>query len=152
VSAEAGYEINRPQVVAEVVDDEVVAINLESGCYYSIRGLGTPVWLGVARHASPAQIAAALLERGDGDRAAVEAAVVGFLAELEREGLIRQSANGAAAAETAPLESTSGKPADDAGPFEPPVLEKFTDMEDLLLLDPVHDVDAQGWPHIAAER
>lgn len=27
------------------------------------------------------------------------------------------------------------------------MLEKFTDMEDLLLLDPIHEVDvAAGWP------
>jgi hypothetical protein len=28
------------------------------------------------------------------------------------------------------------------------VFERFTDMGDLLLLDPVHDVeDEKGWPH-----
>jgi hypothetical protein len=32
--------------------------------------------------------------------------------------------------------------------FEQPVLEKFTDMEDLLLLDPIHEVNLQsGWPN-----
>ena len=29
-----------------------------------------------------------------------------------------------------------------------PALERFTDMEDLLLLDPVHDVEEMGWPHV----
>ena len=33
------------------------------------------------------------------------------------------------------------------GPFEFPRLEKYSDMADLILLDPVHDVDALGWPH-----
>jgi hypothetical protein len=27
-----------------------------------------------------------------------------------------------------------------------PLLRKYTDMRDLLLLDPIHDVDEQGWP------
>ena len=31
-------------------------------------------------------------------------------------------------------------------PFHPPVLNVFSDMQDLLLLDPIHDVDATGWP------
>jgi len=31
-------------------------------------------------------------------------------------------------------------------PFERPVLEKFTDVQELLALDPVHDVDGSGWP------
>ena len=30
--------------------------------------------------------------------------------------------------------------------YEHPVLQKYTDMEDLLLLDPIHDVDEAGWP------
>ena len=34
-----------------------------------------------------------------------------------------------------------------ARPYEPPQLEKYTDMQDLVLLDPVHEVDATGWPH-----
>jgi hypothetical protein len=35
-------------------------------------------------------------------------------------------------------------------PFQPPLFEKFTDMEAMLLLDPVHDVDDEGWPHMPA--
>ncbi len=33
------------------------------------------------------------------------------------------------------------------GHFEPPKLAKYTNMSDLLMLDPVHDVDEQGWPN-----
>jgi hypothetical protein len=32
------------------------------------------------------------------------------------------------------------------GVFTRPVLTKFTDMQDLLLLDPIHDVNSSGWP------
>jgi hypothetical protein len=28
-----------------------------------------------------------------------------------------------------------------------PVLNKYTDMQDLLLLDPIHEVDERGWPN-----
>lgn len=31
-------------------------------------------------------------------------------------------------------------------PFGPPAYDRYTDMEDLLLLDPVHDVGVTGWP------
>jgi hypothetical protein len=31
--------------------------------------------------------------------------------------------------------------------FERPVLQKYSDMQDLLLLDPIHEVDETGWPH-----
>jgi hypothetical protein len=32
--------------------------------------------------------------------------------------------------------------------FKPPALNKYSDMQDLLLLDPIHDVDVAGWPTI----
>jgi len=41
-------------------------------------------------------------------------------------------------------------PTADRPPFVKPILQKYTDMADLLLLDPIHEVDAgQGWPHPA---
>jgi hypothetical protein len=33
----------------------------------------------------------------------------------------------------------------------PPVLERYTDMQELLFLDPIHDVDESGWPHRKVE-
>jgi hypothetical protein len=36
--------------------------------------------------------------------------------------------------------------------FEIPALEKYTDMEELLLLDPIHEVDETGWPNIAPDQ
>jgi hypothetical protein len=34
------------------------------------------------------------------------------------------------------------------GSFEPPKFTKFNDMQNLLLSDPIHDVDATGWPNL----
>jgi hypothetical protein len=146
VGVDALYETNRPHVIAEAVDEEVVAINLDSGCYYSIRGLGAPIWLAIERRASIEHIAARLASRWNAEPP-LEQAVADFLAELEREGLARP----AAANDRGPDVDGEAVVAseDAASPLDPPVMEKFTDMEELLLLDPVHDVDAQGWPHVA---
>jgi hypothetical protein len=35
-----------------------------------------------------------------------------------------------------------------AGSWSSPVLSIYDDMQDLLLLDPIHDVDESGWPAI----
>ena len=34
----------------------------------------------------------------------------------------------------------------DEAEFSTPLVEKYTDMAELILLDPVHDVSALGWP------
>jgi hypothetical protein len=36
-------------------------------------------------------------------------------------------------------------------PYQPPTIEKFDDLQELLLLDPVHEVDEAGWPISRAE-
>ena len=33
-----------------------------------------------------------------------------------------------------------------------PRLDKYTDMQELLLLDPIHEVDERGWPNSLGER
>ena len=38
-----------------------------------------------------------------------------------------------------------------ANGYQPPVLETYADLQDILLLDPVHDVDETGWPKTRAE-
>jgi hypothetical protein len=35
-------------------------------------------------------------------------------------------------------------------PFVAPVLERYTDMQYFLLLDPIHETADTGWPHIQA--
>ena len=59
--------------------------------------------------------------------------------------LVARSENGdGEPAASAPVEAT------ERAPFVTPRLERYTDMQDIILLDPVHKVDSQGWPHAAA--
>jgi hypothetical protein len=32
-------------------------------------------------------------------------------------------------------------------PYIPPILNRHGDMQDLALLDPIHDVEGEGWPN-----
>jgi hypothetical protein len=132
------YIVRGPHVIHEAIDGEVVIINLETGNYYSLRGTGARVWEGIGAGAATDAIARDLVETFDGLEAPPDLSP--FLAQLEAEGLA-----GAA------VPSAAGSMPPFTGPpqaFAPPVLERFTDMQDLILLDPVHEVDeAQGWPH-----
>jgi hypothetical protein len=77
------------------------------------------------------------------DDAQVAAAVSSFLAELTADQLIAPSDEGPVASIPDP------PPAAEQSPFAPPKLERYTDMQEIILLDPVHKVDSQGWPHPA---
>src|SRR6266487_2057862 len=138
---DARLTINAPHVIHESIDGEVVVINLENGNYYSLRGSGAEIWAlpqgqqAVAKDAFADRIA----QSYDGARDEVAAAVGDFLDELTAEGLLVSTdsfTDDAALLLAEPLGTA----------FERPVLEKYTDMQDLVLLDPVHEVDQQGWP------
>jgi Coenzyme PQQ synthesis protein D (PqqD) len=140
-------EVSRPEVVGSVVDGEVVAINLDTGSYYNIAGVGTDVWTAVEGSASVEEVTSRLAHRYNAPIDEIAAAVTRFIDELLAEGLIRPAEADGAHAEPA----AGDLPSEDQAAFSPPVLEKFTDMEDLLLLDPVHDVTERGWPHVEAD-
>ena len=141
-----GLRVNTPHVIHETIDGEVIVINLASGNYYSLKGSGADVWdviqsaPGVDRNA----IASTIADRFDRPSHAIEQEIGGFLEQLSAEELVatvEEGAGGSVAASNGSLTANGTKT------FEPPRLEKYTDMQDLVLLDPVHEVDTTGWPH-----
>ena len=136
-----GFRVNSPNVIHETIEGEVILIDLKTGTYYSLRDSGAAVWQALEQGAGEDGIAAELRSRYDASEGEIRDAVRHLLGELEREGLIR-----AEEGEAAPSAATPG---DGRLPFTAPLLEKHTDMQDLILLDPVHEVGAEGWPHPA---
>jgi hypothetical protein len=132
-----------PEIVHETVDGEVIAIDLVSGSYYSLAGSGPAVWEQLGNGASEAEIGAALAGRFEADDQTIGSAVSALLAELRESGLIVSDER---AGEATPIAGGSGEKA----PFEAPRLERYTDMKDYFLLDPIHEVDTAGWPRPAA--
>jgi hypothetical protein len=132
-------------VVREVFDDEVVIVNLDSGAYYSLGGTGTQIWNLMEQGLSPAAITDNLVQFYDGSRDEIHAGLEGLLRDLLSEKLIvsfeEAEPDGILPPTTNTAAAVNGKK-----PFETPVLSKYSDMEDLLLLDPIHDVDETGWP------
>lgn len=135
------FEINDPQVVAETIDGEVVIINMERGTYFSIRGIGTYVWSGLVLGLAPQEIAQNI-QNVNVDATGAGEDVERFVETLLADGLLRRCKD--------PIrrEHATNVCTIPNGAYRPPELEKFTDMESLLLLDPIHDVDQKGWPHL----
>ena len=128
-----------PNIGARSFGDEVVVANFLSGVYYSLLGSAAQVWEGLMAGVPLDRVADAVARAGNADPEAFAAAAQKLVADLVAERLV-------VVAE--PYEASEWSPAPpDGGRYDLPVLERYTDMQDLLLLDPVHDVEDMGWPH-----
>lgn len=134
----AEYRIGS-KITHELLEGEVIAIHFDTGAYYSLRGSAARIWECLAASAGNAPAIAATFE---GDASEVGNAVDVFLRSLAEEGLIDEQS---ASSKSVELDNTVAKL-----PFETPVFERFEDMRDLLLADPIHEVDDEGWPHVKA--
>ncbi|HET6363079.1 MAG TPA: PqqD family protein [Gemmatimonadota bacterium] len=133
------YRVLKPEVVADVIDGEAVIMNLKTGKYFSSEGTGSDCWEALAAGLSVAQLVDQLTENYTADRTTIEAAVAEFVQDLVSHMLIAPG--------SAPPPSVTVKPSSSPrAPFHAPVLNVYSDMQDLLLLDPIHDVDVAGWP------
>jgi hypothetical protein len=136
------FRVNGGGIVHETIDGEVIIINLETGVYYSLTQSAVDLWSALVEGATQAQLTGLLGARYEAAVADIDAAVAAFLDQLVAETIVIVEGDGTGAAPAAAPTAGQGR-----GPFEPPVLSKYTNMSDLLLLDPIHDVDEHGWPN-----
>lgn len=138
--------MNSPQVISETVGGETIIVNLATGHYFNLQGTAVEIWDGVVREEPTQAIAAGLAGRYSAADGEIEEAVDAFLNELTVAELIvpQEDDDGAPVAVAPPADAS------DLPPFTPPTFTTFTDMQDIILLDPVHEVDARGWPHAPA--
>jgi hypothetical protein len=136
-------------VVHDIIDGEAVLVHLGSGSYYSIDRVGADVWSSLEKGASLGQIVDEVLRRYEGSREDITQGVATLLVELQKEELILPAA--AEKPQESPSTAASAQEIEKAS-FQPPRLQKYTDMEDLLLLDPIHDVDETGWPNVPLDK
>jgi Coenzyme PQQ synthesis protein D (PqqD) len=140
------YRVNSPQVISETVGGETIIVDLGSGHYFNLQGTAVDVWSGLERQEPVSAIVRRLEARYETGAEPIGASVEAFVADLESAALIVAESNGAAPAavdEPAPVDG-------EREPFVAPTFTRFTDMQDIILLDPVHEVDSTGWPHASA--
>lgn len=140
---EVVYRINRPEVIDEQFEDEYVLVNLRTGVYYCLSSGSAVVWDALGSGATAAEVLQHVGALYQGDPADMQDQVSGILSDMEREALISQEAS--LANGRAPRAATPQAPLPHPD-FPQPRLEKYTDMQALLLLDPIHQVDETGWP------
>jgi hypothetical protein len=151
MSPTPSFSVNADRVVHETIDGETIIIQLETGTYYSLAGLGAEIWAMLAAGSSTDEVVEDLLQRYEGSREGLAAALSELVVELRREELLDDNPAGAAREAR-----TNGSAMSDSQatrePFESPALKKYTDMQYFLLLDPIHEVDGAGWPNPLGDR
>ncbi len=142
MAADGRYVVNEAAVVADVLENEVVVVNLDNGSYYILQGTASLIWQMLASgHAVP-DIVASLVRRYANDGSAVESSVPEFVGQLADEALLI----GATTADRPVMAFTIDQwPADDK-PFAAPVMFRYTDMQALIQMDPIREYDETGWP------
>jgi coenzyme PQQ synthesis protein D (PqqD) len=135
------YRIDPRKVAHETIDGEVIMIHLLIGSYYSLDGAGADVWEQLVAGRSRDETLVLLERRYDAEPELLAETVDQLVKRLAEEELLEPATDGAP--------RSNGTPADASAerlPFKAPELEKYTDMQDFLLVDPIHETDETGWP------
>lgn len=140
------YKINAPHIVHEIfADQEAAIINLKSGNYYSLDPVGAYIWAQIESRATIGEIIEEVVKRYEGSLVDISNEVNKFVDALHTEQLIvvatDDSSNSPGQSAKQSIDGNGSKIA-----FSPPVFERYNDMQELLLLDPIHEVDETGWP------
>ena len=140
------YQLNTKGLSSEDFGGEMVAVNFETGQYYGINGVAVAVWTLLQKPISSAQAIDKIKELYTSVPEHVADDINSFIEELARHDLLVSGAiadlagqHGDTSADT--LEKLAGTA------YAPPSIEVYSDLQELIMLDPVHEVDPErGWP------
>ncbi|MEM8857425.1 MAG: PqqD family protein [Chloroflexota bacterium] len=138
------FRINTPGVVHEMIDGEVVIVNLDTGRYYSLDSVGAALWGQFEQYHSVEAITQWVQLQYEDATGTIQADVETFINQLLEDELliVDDELGGWQTPDVIPAAGVQK-------PFAKPELNTYTDMEELLLLDPIHEVTDEGWPETA---
>ena len=140
MTAQDTYRVNSPRVIFENIDGELILVHMEKGAYYTTDEVGAILWDLIESKATVGEMGAVLRAEYEAGSVDIEAAVAAFIDRLMGEDLVTRE--DPAGDHTPPRRA----PVATRRPFRPPTLQSYRDMQDMLALDPIHDVEAAGWP------
>jgi len=133
------YSVNPARISHDRLQDEVIVINVSSGAYYSGSGPAADVWTLMSKGATVAETARILATAYSADEARVLADVETCVKTLLAQGLIQEESG-------VPASNGHALPEAVRGAWAAPAFDEYTDMWQLIRLDPIHEVDEVGWP------
>lgn len=143
--------IDSARIIHETVDHETLIIDAQTGCYYILRGSGAEIWQMMIQGVELSSLTQQIAQQSTTPIAEIEPAVQKFVNELQDAGLVTLH-TGQAPNSQPPTPVAASHQAFTNAAFVPPELHTFTDMNDLLLIDPIHEVTETGWPFTASKK
>jgi len=143
------FRINQPSVVYETFEDEVVAINFGTGNYYSLQRVAYDIWSLIEQGNNAEGIIKRIILKYDGEPQKIEEAIETFLQELQQEGLVVEAHLDNSTLPKVEDRQDGSEKKLSRFPFIAPSLQKYNDMQQMLLLDPIHEIDKMGWPKLS---
>ncbi|MER9327787.1 PqqD family peptide modification chaperone [Mesorhizobium sp. M0488] len=133
------YTVASSDIVFESFDGEAVVLDLSNGKYFGFSDSGSRIWEALSSGVPPVQLIGAATRVGE-----VTASEIGrFVAQLLEFGLLALAADAPA---QMPSETLL---ADLARAGDPLHVEIHDDLADLILVDPIHEVEEPvGWPAV----
>lgn len=134
------FRFNHDTFAFECFEDEIVVLNVIDGVYYAFRGAAVVAWpYIIAQHPEPV-IASTLATKYGISMDTMTIDLAEFMERLVSEKILSPAAENSSEIDCSQSASLTEYPG-----F---TFERHADMEDLLTLDPIHNVDPQkGWPH-----
>jgi hypothetical protein len=132
------FTVDPHRVVHETIGEETILINLEAGTYHSLTGSGPDIWALLGAGCTSDEAVARLSDRyPEASDAELGEAVRELSAALVAADLLESDEHRA---------EPGGVTLPAGGTFVPYAFQSYSDMQYLLLLDPIHDVAPGGWP------
>ncbi len=137
------YYIDNDKILFEKIEDEIIIISQDTGIYYSTRDQGAIIWQLINAGLSIDEIIAYFKDINISLDGKAQTEIKIFIEELAKEDLIipRQKHEHNVKLDPELINFIRNNP------FSKPVLEKFDNMKDYLLVDPIHEIDETGWPY-----
>ena len=131
------YKLNDEKMFYDMADGQAIVINFTTGMYYGTSSLGSAVLDALLAGASLEEVCNAI-QALPGCPADMDAQLNTFIGQLLEKEIV------------VPAESTGAACTIDASALADGFIltvDEFAEVQDLILADPVHDVDVeQGWP------
>ena len=137
---------NQPRIALESIDGETIIIDFETGLYYSARNEAYLVLEMILAGLTLDEIVHFCAQHSKQGVEVIKPLVEAYISALLEAQIVIPATDSIASEKQEVDAALADHAIWSTGTFNPPALESYKDMQEILLLDPIHDTNTKGWP------